>query len=94
MPNTSFPALAEQLGQVHTAAQHAAIQQVNYWLTARNWLVGYYLTEYEQDGQDRAAYGERLLPELARTLRARGVTGLSLTNLKLCRQFYPRIHGY
>lgn len=94
MPNTSFPALADQLGQVHTAAQHAAIQQVNYWLTARNWLVGCYLTEYEQDGHDRAAYGERLLPELARTLRARGVTGLSLTNLKLCRQFYltyPRL---
>ncbi|QIL78260.1 MULTISPECIES: DUF1016 N-terminal domain-containing protein [Hymenobacter] len=50
--------------------------------------MGFYLTEYEQHGQDRANYGERILAELAKTLRTRGVTGLSLTNLKLCRQFY------
>ncbi|WP_052695766.1 hypothetical protein [Hymenobacter sp. AT01-02] len=67
MPDSTFLSLAEQLGQLHTTTQRAAVQQVNYWLTARNWLVGYYLTEYEQAGQDRAAYGQRLLVELART---------------------------
>ncbi|RTQ53402.1 DUF1016 family protein [Hymenobacter gummosus] len=51
-------------------------------------MVGYYLAEYEQAGRDRATYGDRLLVELARTLRAQGVTGLSHTNLKLCRQLY------
>jgi predicted nuclease of restriction endonuclease-like (RecB) superfamily len=88
MNDVTFLALADQLSHLHTQAQHAALQQVNYWLTARNWLVGYYLAEYEQHGQDRAAYGERLLAELAKTLRTRSVAGLSLTNLKLCRQFY------
>jgi hypothetical protein len=73
---------------VHDRAQVAAVQQVNYWLTARNWLIGWYLRTYEQHGSDRAAYGERVLDELARTLRERGVSGLSLINLKLCRQFY------
>lgn len=66
--------MAEQLG--------------NYWLTTLNGLAGCYVTEYEQAGQDRATYGQRLLAELARTLRARGVLGLSQTNLKLCRQLY------
>ena len=88
MPATTFSALADRLNQLHNTAQQAALRQVNYWLTARNWLVGYYVLEYEQAGQDRAAYGERLLAELARVLRTRGVSGLSLTNLKLCRQFY------
>ncbi|MDF7815720.1 DUF1016 N-terminal domain-containing protein [Hymenobacter sp. YC55] len=88
MTASSFLVLADQLSHLHTQAQHAALQQVNYWLTARNWLVGCYLAEYEQYGQDRATYGERLLAELAKTLRTRGVAGLSLTNLKLCRQFY------
>jgi len=88
MNDATFPALADQLSQLHTQAQQAALQQVNYWLTARNWVVGFYLAEYEQQGQDRATYGERLLTELAKALRTRGVTGLSLTNLKLCRQFY------
>ena len=80
--------LTDQIAHVHDRAQVAAVQQVNYWLTARNWLVGWYLVEYEQQGSDRAAYGERVLGELARSLRARGVSGLALTNLKLCRQFY------
>ena len=80
--------LIDHIAQVHDRAQIAAVQQVNYWLTARNWLVGWYVFEYEQQGSDRATYGERLLGELARSLRARGVGGLALTNLKLCRQFY------
>lgn len=61
---------------------------MNYWLTVRNWLVGWCVVEWEQQGSDRATYGERLLGDLARTLRQRGVSGLALTNLKLCRQFY------
>jgi predicted nuclease of restriction endonuclease-like (RecB) superfamily len=88
MNDATFLALADQLSALHTQAQHAALRQVNYWLTARNWLVGFYLAEYEQHGQDRATYGEGVLAELAKALRTRGVSGLSLTNLKLCRQFY------
>ncbi|MFB2120829.1 PDDEXK nuclease domain-containing protein [Parapedobacter sp. 2B3] len=41
--------------------------------------------EFEQNGQDRAKYGERLLPELSASVKIRG---LSETNLKLCRLFY------
>ncbi len=36
-----------------------AQKQVNTSLTLRNWLVGYYIIEYEQNGQDRAEYGIR-----------------------------------
>jgi len=82
MTTATFAALADRLTHLHTAAQHAALHQVNYW------LIGSYLVEYEQQGQDRATYGEQLLAALARSLRARGLTGLSLTNLKLSRQFY------
>jgi predicted nuclease of restriction endonuclease-like (RecB) superfamily len=86
--DSTLAALTDRIAHVHDRAQAAAVQQVNYWLTARNWLVGWYLVEYEQQGSDRAAYGDRLLGELARALPARGVRGLGLTNLKLCRQFY------
>ncbi len=86
--NSTLATLTDQIAHVHDRAQVAAVQQVNYWLTARNWLVGWYLVEYEQQGSNRATYGEHVLGELARSLRARGVRGLALTNLKLCRQFY------
>ena len=34
-------------------------RQVNTALTLRNWVIGYYIVEYEQEGADRAEYGER-----------------------------------
>lgn len=78
--------LADQIGRLHAQTQRAAAQQINYWLTVRNWLIGWRITEYEQGGSDRAAYGERLLPELARQLR--GIKGLAVQRLYDCRTFY------
>jgi len=86
MAETTLSTLAEQIEQLHAQAQRAAAQQVNYWLTVRNWLIGWHIAEYEQGGIDRADYGERLLPELARQLR--GVKGLAVQRLYDCRAFY------
>lgn len=73
----------------HYFQQQAQKQkQVNVALTLRNWLIGAYLVEYEQNGQDRAQYGEKLLSKLAIALRQQNIKGLSETNLKICRQFY------
>ena len=60
----------------------------NQALVIRNWLVGAYLVEFEQRGEDRAKYGERLLPLLAGDLEKKGLIGFSETNLKQCRQCY------
>lgn len=65
-----------------------AQKQVNTSLTLRNWLVGYYIVEYEQNGQDRAEYGEQLFQNLAGRLKKVGIKGLSFTALHLCKQFY------
>ena len=43
---------------------------------------------YEQDGKDRAAYGERTLKELFRRLVSEVGRGYSVTNLQLMRRFY------
>src|SRR5687767_10125618 len=63
-------------------------KQVNSAMTLRNWIIGYRIFEYEQEGEDRAQYGERLLQKLAERLKNAGVKGLSFTNLKMFRQFY------
>lgn len=55
-------------------------------------MVGFYIVEFEQKGEDRAKYGENLLSELAKSVN---IKGLSVTNLRLNRQFYntyPQIH--
>lgn len=78
--------LAEQITQLHAQTSRAAAQQINYWLTVRNWLIGWHIAEYEQGGSDRATYGEQLLPELARRLR--DIRGTSAQQLYRFRDFY------
>lgn len=87
-----YQAIVNDIAELDTAAQDEAVRAVNHLLTVRNWLIGAHIVEFEQHGEDRAAYGERLLPQLARDLRRQGSQGLSLSNLKSYRQFalcYP-----
>jgi hypothetical protein len=59
-----YGALVAAIGLAHQTAQAHTVQAVNVALTLRNWLIGYHLFEYEQNGSDRAKYGERLLEHL------------------------------
>lgn len=62
-------------------------------MTLRNWLIGFYIVEFEQKGEDRAAYGENLFKLLSARI---SLKGLGETNLRLSRQFYkfyPQVGG-
>ncbi len=80
--------LVQVLSQTHSSLQQQASQAVNFSLVVRNWLFGYYIVEFEQQGEDRAQYGSRLLTKLSENLTSSGVPGCSTTNLKNCRLFY------
>jgi len=80
-----FESLIQSIQQTHTVLQQYANKAINKSLTIRNWLSGFYIIEFEQKGEDRAKYGEKLLPELADAL---SIKGLGETNLKTNRQFY------
>jgi predicted nuclease of restriction endonuclease-like (RecB) superfamily len=71
-------------------------RQVNTALTLRNWVIGYYIVEYEQNGKDRAEYGGQLFERLAERTKKTGIRGLSISVLHLCVQVYwayPQIAG-
>lgn len=89
-PPLDYAALLAAVGQAHQTAQRHALQAINVALTLRNWLIGYYIVEYEQQGSDRARYGERLLDNLAADLRKLRVRGFGRRNLFTLRQFYLR----
>jgi len=61
----TLSALADTIRQVDGEFAAQAARAVNVSLTMRNWLVGYYISEYEQHGADRAKYGAGLLDNLA-----------------------------
>jgi predicted nuclease of restriction endonuclease-like (RecB) superfamily len=83
--------LSQHIDQLDHSFGQAAAKAVNSLLTGRNWLIGFYIVEYEHNGQDRAEYGKSLTKELAKRLNTKG---LSARNLWLYRQFfltYPQI---
>lgn len=80
-----FTQLTSNIMVAHSALQNNAMRAINQNITARNWLVGYWIVEFEQNGEDRAKYGERLLFELAKSV---GIKGLGATMLSQCRKFY------
>ncbi|WP_394349587.1 DUF1016 N-terminal domain-containing protein [Adhaeribacter rhizoryzae] len=63
-----FLLLLENIKSTHVHLHDAAAKAVNKMLTIRNWLIGFYIVEYEQNGEDRAQYGEKLLYTLAKEL--------------------------
>lgn len=81
----NFKDLELNIKQTHETLQIQAGKAVNSFLTARNWIIGFYIVEYQQNGNDKAVYGENLIAALAKELK---IKGLSTTNLKLSRQFY------
>jgi predicted nuclease of restriction endonuclease-like (RecB) superfamily len=80
--------LANMIVGIHCSLQLQATTAVNISLSVRNWLIGYYLVEYEQNGEDRAKYGERLLPRLSEELKKQGLVNISVPELRRFRIFY------
>jgi len=85
--------LSHTIQLVHAQIQQRVPGAVNQGLTLRNWLVGYYIIEYEQNGDDRASYGSSLLKALAKTLNAKGFTAPELSRYRQFYQAYPLILG-
>ncbi len=80
--------LIEVIEKTQQALKKNALTAVNVSLTIRNWLIGYYVVRYEQKGEDRAKYGEKLFVEISGKLKNKGIKGMSETALRLFRQFY------
>lgn len=76
------------LQQTHNELQTRAARSVDSALVVRNWLFGWYIVEFEQNGEDRAEYGKKLIETLSGRLKQSGIKGVSSTNLKQFRQFF------
>lgn len=81
----SFDDLASIVQTTHDAAQSSAVKAINRMQTMRNWLIGYYIVEFEQHGKDRAEYGTQLLKKLEERVDRKGV---NVTLLQMSRNFY------
>ena len=84
----TFPSLIRAIQRIHDELAAQASRAVNVSLTLRNWLIGFYIREYEQSGKDRAKYGEALLQRLSESLTDIGLKRMDVRELRRYRQFY------
>lgn len=84
----NYDVLIQSIQQVHSEAKSSAAGAVNRHLVLRNWLIGAYIVEFEQKGNDRADYGDRLLKNIAHGLKKTSVPGSSVQMLERMRAFY------
>lgn len=92
--NFSFEHLTQLVEKVHNSAYSSSVKAINRFATIRNYIIGYYIVEYEQNGSDRAKYGDKLLKRLADRINKRGINE---TLLKVSRAFYnnyPQVRLY
>ena len=76
-----LPDLSSAICQTHIALQSSALKAINRNLTLRNWLIGFYIIEFEQRGEDRAQSPEN-------TRKTSKYPRAYETLFKLSRQFY------
>ena len=87
----NFEALVEHISTIQSTLQAQAAHAVNLALTARNWLMGCYIVEFEQNGEDRAAYGEQLLKKLEQRLNVKGLNERRFREFRRLYLVYPQL---
>ena len=75
-----YKKLVNDITALYDVARHAVIEAY--------WQIGRRIVEEEQNGQENAAYGDRLLAQLSDDLSATLGSGFSERNLYNMRQFY------
>lgn len=84
----TFTRLVESIRAAHRELAAQAGKAINISLTLRNWLIGFYIAEYELSGKDRTEYGENLLPRLSMELQDAEVTSCGKRQLYGYLRFY------
>ena len=85
---TDLSGLIDRIKSIHHEMNRSALRSVNILLTLRNWMIGYYITNYELKGADRAQYGEKLMDKISSELKLLKVPRSTKRELHRFCQFY------
>ncbi|MDR2202237.1 MAG: PDDEXK nuclease domain-containing protein [Clostridiales bacterium] len=79
-----------EIAEILKVGRATAYRAVNTAMISTYWSVGKRIVEREQQGRERADYGERIIANLSRYLGEAFGKGFSVANLRNFRQFYLR----
>jgi hypothetical protein len=84
----NYGAIRTEIVALLNAARTASVRSVSALMTATYWEIGRRIVEFEQQGQERAEYGEALIKQLADDLTRQFGRGFGAVNLSQMRRFY------
>lgn len=85
---TSYQRVLTDVAILLTTARQMAARTINAVMTSTYWEIGHRIVEYEQGGQTRAEYGEKIIERLSIDLTRQFGRGFSVVNLRSMRRFY------
>lgn len=84
----------QEIKQILAQARQKTYQAINATMVEAYWKIGEKIVLEEQNGKDRAAYGESVLKDLSIALTQEFGKGFSYANLYNMRQFYCTYPNY
>ena len=73
--------LFERVREILDAARSNVARSVNTEMVRAYWQIGQAIVEDEQQGEERAGYGEQIIQSLSGRLKAEGLKGFGRRNL-------------
>jgi len=86
--SNQYQQLKQTISQLLQQGRQQAIRKINNVLVHTYWQIGKHIVEFEQQGNERAEYGTKLLNQLAKDLKAEHGKGFSRRNVLDMRRFY------
>ena len=86
--SVNLDGLLDQLRALILQARQQALRAVDVVQVRTCWEMGRHIVEFEQGGAERAKYGAKLLPRLAKRLTAEFGKGFDISNLRHMRAFF------
>lgn len=87
-PAEGIAPLLGALRQLIAESRQQVLRAVDAVQVQTYWHIGQHIVEFEQGGAQRAAYGQRLLPQLGLALAGEFGRGFDASNLRYMRLFY------
>lgn len=84
----NYEQLISNIGDILTAGRKRVATAINSVLVQSYWAIGQHIVEYEQNGNERAEYGSKLLDRLSSDLKERYGVGFNRNNLQYMRKLY------
>jgi hypothetical protein len=78
----------QEIKQILITARQQSYRAINTAMIEAYWKIGQKIVLQEQNGNEKANYGEAVLKELSKNLSAEFGKGFSYANLRNFRQFY------